>query len=277
MDPILTQTRPRAEFLHARLLPSSTRAMTALKSALGQKPDEIIELVKASGPARPRRRRLPDRHEVAVRRQEGRAALHRLQRRRERAGHVQGSPADGAQSAPADRRMRDRLLRDRREGRLHLYPRRVLPRAAACSSGRSTSAYARGFLGKNILGSGFDCDVYVHRGAGAYEAGEETALLESLEGKRAQPRNKPPFPARGRPLRQADRRQQRRDAVQRAVDRREGRRVVRGARSGEERRTEAVLRQRPRQAAGRLRSVDEHHAARADRRATPAASAKGGR
>jgi NADH-quinone oxidoreductase subunit F len=56
-------------------------------------------------------------------------------------------------------------------------------------------AYAKGYLGKNILGSGFDCDVYVHRGAGAYEAGEETALLESLEGKRAQPRNKPPFPA----------------------------------------------------------------------------------
>src|SRR6186713_867162 len=56
-------------------------------------------------------------------------------------------------------------------------------------------AYGRGFLGKNVLGSGFDCDVYVHRGAGAYEAGEETALLESLEGKRAQPRNKPPFPA----------------------------------------------------------------------------------
>jgi NADH-quinone oxidoreductase subunit F len=56
-------------------------------------------------------------------------------------------------------------------------------------------AYARGFLGRNILGSGFDCDIYIHRGAGAYEAGEETALLESLEGKRAQPRNKPPFPA----------------------------------------------------------------------------------
>src|SRR4026209_425876 len=45
-----------------------------------------------------------------------------------------------------------------------------------------------GFLGKNILGSGFDCEVYLQRGAGAYEAGEETALLESLEGKRAQPR-----------------------------------------------------------------------------------------
>src|SRR4029453_14249491 len=52
-----------------------------------------------------------------------------------------------------------------------------------------------GFLGKNIQGSGFDFEVYLHRGAGAYEAGEETALLESLEGKRAQPRFKPPFPA----------------------------------------------------------------------------------
>src|SRR6266850_544237 len=56
-------------------------------------------------------------------------------------------------------------------------------------------AYKAGFLGKNIFGSGFDCDVYMHRGAGAYEAGEETALIESLEGKRAQPRLKPPFPA----------------------------------------------------------------------------------
>jgi NADH-quinone oxidoreductase subunit F len=56
-------------------------------------------------------------------------------------------------------------------------------------------AYRAGLLGKNILGSGFDCDVYMHRGAGAYEAGEETALIESLEGKRAQPRIKPPFPA----------------------------------------------------------------------------------
>ncbi len=56
-------------------------------------------------------------------------------------------------------------------------------------------AYAAGYAGKNIMGSGFDCDIVIHRGAGAYEAGEETALLESLEGKRAQPRFKPPFPA----------------------------------------------------------------------------------
>jgi NADH-quinone oxidoreductase subunit F len=57
------------------------------------------------------------------------------------------------------------------------------------------SARARGYLGRNIFGSGFDCEIYVHRGAGAYEAGEESALLESLEGRRAQPRIRPPFPA----------------------------------------------------------------------------------
>ena len=56
-------------------------------------------------------------------------------------------------------------------------------------------AHAGGYLGRRIFGSGFDCDIYVHRGAGAYEAGEESALLESLEGKRAQPRLRPPFPA----------------------------------------------------------------------------------
>jgi NADH-quinone oxidoreductase subunit F len=58
-----------------------------------------------------------------------------------------------------------------------------------------SDAYQKGFLGKNILGSGFDLDVSVHRGAGAYICGEETAMLESLEGKRGVPRKKPPFPA----------------------------------------------------------------------------------
>jgi NADH-quinone oxidoreductase subunit F len=56
-------------------------------------------------------------------------------------------------------------------------------------------AYGKGFLGKNILGTGFDLDVSVHRGAGAYICGEETALIESLEGKRGKPRLKPPYPA----------------------------------------------------------------------------------
>ncbi|GEP51456.1 NADH-quinone oxidoreductase subunit F [Flavobacterium noncentrifugens] len=56
-------------------------------------------------------------------------------------------------------------------------------------------AYAAGWLGKNILGTGYDLDLYVHVGAGAYICGEETALIESLEGKRGNPRIKPPFPA----------------------------------------------------------------------------------
>jgi NADH-quinone oxidoreductase subunit F len=58
-----------------------------------------------------------------------------------------------------------------------------------------SEAKNNGFLGKNILGSGYDLEIYVHRGAGAYICGEETALLESLEGKRGNPRIKPPFPA----------------------------------------------------------------------------------
>lgn len=56
-------------------------------------------------------------------------------------------------------------------------------------------AYAAGLVGKNAAGSGWDFDIYVHHGAGAYICGEETALLESLEGKKGQPRLKPPFPA----------------------------------------------------------------------------------
>ena len=58
-----------------------------------------------------------------------------------------------------------------------------------------SDAYQHGYLGRNILGSGFDLDVSVHRGAGAYICGEETAMIESLEGKRGVPRAKPPYPA----------------------------------------------------------------------------------
>src|SRR5712692_5974244 len=56
-------------------------------------------------------------------------------------------------------------------------------------------ARERGFLGENILGSGFSTDIILHRGAGAYICGEETALMDSLEGRRGHPRSKPPFPA----------------------------------------------------------------------------------
>ena len=56
-------------------------------------------------------------------------------------------------------------------------------------------AYKKNYLGENIFKSGFECDIYVHRGAGAYICGEETGLMESVEGKKGQPRKKPPFPA----------------------------------------------------------------------------------
>ena len=59
----------------------------------------------------------------------------------------------------------------------------------------AADAYAAGYLGRDILGSGYDVDLIVHSGAGAYICGEETALLDSLEGRRGQPRLRPPFPA----------------------------------------------------------------------------------
>jgi NADH-quinone oxidoreductase subunit F len=70
----------------------------------------------------------------------------------------------------------------------YFYLVRILEKAIA-------EAYANGWLGKNILGTDYSLDLYVHPGAGAYICGEETALLESLEGKRGNPRIKPPFPA----------------------------------------------------------------------------------
>jgi NADH-quinone oxidoreductase subunit F len=77
----------------------------------------------------------------------------------------------------------------------YIYIRGEFLHVAAVLEAALDEARAAGYLGRNILGSGFDCDIHVHRGAGAYEAGEESALLESLEGKRAQPRLRPPFPA----------------------------------------------------------------------------------
>ena len=76
-----------------------------------------------------------------------------------------------------------------------IYLRGEVVHASAGCSTRSREAYAAGYLGTDILGSGFDLELVVHGGAGAYICGEETALLDSLEGYRGQPRLKPPFPA----------------------------------------------------------------------------------
>src|SRR6476661_230293 len=166
----------------------------ALKTALARKPDEIIDLVKASG-LRGRGgagfptgmkwkfvdKKVEPRYIVckADESEPGTFKDHLLMERNPHLlieGCAIGCYAIGAKVA---------YIYIRGE---FFHVQTVLERAI-------DEAYAKGYLGKNIFGSGFDCDVYVHRGAGAYEAGEETALLESLEGKRAQPRNKPPFPA----------------------------------------------------------------------------------
>jgi NADH-quinone oxidoreductase subunit F len=78
----------------------------------------------------------------------------------------------------------------------YIYIRCEFPHAARVVEEAIAEARAAGYAGENILGSGFDCEIHVHQGAGAYICGEETSLLESLEGKRPYPRIKPPyFPA----------------------------------------------------------------------------------
>ena len=107
-------------------------------------------------------------------------------------------------------------------------------------------ARAKNFLGKNILGSGYDLEIYVHRGAGAYICGEETGLIESLEGKRAYPRIKPPyFPAVLGLYYVPDHRQQRRDALRGQAHRRDGRRAIREARHAQQHRHPHRQHQRP--------------------------------
>lgn len=77
----------------------------------------------------------------------------------------------------------------------YIYVRGEFKTIIGILNGAIKESYKAGLLGKNILGSGYDLDLHVHSGAGAYICGEETALLESLEGKRGNPRLKPPFPA----------------------------------------------------------------------------------
>ena len=119
-------------------------------------------------------------------------------------------------------------------------------------------AYAAGLLGKDIQGSGIDFDLHAVAGAGAYICGEETALLESLEGKPGKPRFKPPFPANfglyGKPTTINNTLTLR----LRAGDPAQGREVVRGARRAECRRHGDLLRVRPRREARQLRAADGH-------------------
>jgi NADH:ubiquinone oxidoreductase subunit F (NADH-binding) len=115
-----------------------------------------------------------------------------VQRRRVGARHVQGPRAARGRPVRDRRGDDDRGIRDRREHRLPLLRGRV---PGGRGRARRAIAAARGRPARSdILGSGFAFDIEVRRGAGAYICGEETALFESIEGKRGEPRNKPPFP-----------------------------------------------------------------------------------
>ena len=157
----------------------------------------MIAEVKKSRAARPRRRGFPDRaqvelHAARIRRRQ----VRRLQLRRRRAGHVQGPRPPALQPARGDRGHGDRA------------PTRWAARAATTTStARSGTIYERceeaiaGGVRRGLArrrtssAAASSFHLYNHHGYGAYICGEETALLESLEGKKGQPRFKPPFPA----------------------------------------------------------------------------------
>jgi len=128
-------------------------------------------------------------------------------------------------------------------------------------------AYAAGLIGKNACGSGYDYDIILHRGAGAYICGEETALLESLGGPQGQPRLKPPFPAAVGLYGCSDDGQQRRDHRRGADHPAPRRRLVRRHRPAEERGHQGLLHLRSRQRAVQCRRGDGHPATRAHRAA----------
>ena len=124
------------------------------------------------------------------------AEVHGLQLRRERARHLPRPRHPALQPARADRRHgHRRLLRRLDRSATTTSAASSWPSRSRASRPRCKEAYAAGLLGKNIQGSGVDFDLYSFIGAGAYICGEETALLESLEGKQGRPRFKPPFPA----------------------------------------------------------------------------------
>ena len=137
----------------------------------------------------------------------------------------------------------------------YIYIRGEMPEGAKILNRALKEARAKNFLGKNILGTGYDLEIYVHRGAGAYICGEETGLIESLEGKRAYPRIKPPyFPAVLGLYMCPTIVNNVETLCAREAHRRDGRRGIRQARHAQQHRHAHRQPQRPRQAARLLRN-----------------------
>ena len=265
MDPSPHRPRSRAELVHARLL-SAARGYDALRKALAMKPDDVIEVVKASG--------------LRGRGGAGFPTGMKWQFVDKKSTEPRYIVCNADESEPGT--FKDHLLMERNPHLLiegcaiacyaigakiaYIYIRGEFFHVQDVLERAIVEAYAKGFSARTSSARASTATCSCIGAPAPTRPGEETALLESLEGKRAQPRNKPPFPAvvglYGSPT-----------AVNNVetlcnvpLDRAERRRVVYRARSREERRAEAVLRQRPRQSAGRFRSLDGRHAARADRR-----------
>jgi NADH-quinone oxidoreductase subunit F len=194
MTPILTRyiREPNAETL---AFYEKTGGYEALKKALGMTPDAVIDAVKASG--------------LRGRGGAGFPTGMKWQFVDKKTPKPKYICCNADESEPGT--FKDHVLMERNphllfEGCLigcyaigakvaYIYIRGEFYHVQLILERELEKARAAGYVGRNIFGSGFDCEIYIHRGAGAYEAGEETALIESLEGKRAQPRIKPPFPA----------------------------------------------------------------------------------
>src|SRR6187455_380142 len=194
MEPLLTKYI-REPNCHTLAFYEKTGGYQALKKALGMAPEAVIDAVKASG--------------LRGRGGAGFPTGMKWQFVDKKSPNPKYICCNADESEPGT--FKDHVLMERNphllfEGCLigchaigakvaYIYIRGEFYHVQLVLEAELAKARAAGYAGKNIMGSGWDCDIVLHRGAGAYEAGEETALIESLEGKRAQPRIKPPFPA----------------------------------------------------------------------------------
>jgi NADH-quinone oxidoreductase subunit F len=194
MDPVLTRYIREAN-CHTLAFYEKTGGYKALKKAIGMTPEAVVDQVKASG--------------LRGRGGAGFPTGMKWQFVDKKSPKPKYICCNADESEPGT--FKDHVLMERNphllfEGCLigchaigakvaYIYIRGEFYHVQLVLEAELAKARAAGYVGKNIMGTGFDCEIHIHRGAGAYEAGEETALIESLEGKRAQPRIKPPFPA----------------------------------------------------------------------------------
>ena len=206
-----------------------------------------------------------------------RSALSRGQRRRVRARHLQGPGDHAPRPAQAGRGLPDRRRRHGLHGRLHLYPRRVHPRGRGPRRPRSRRPTTAGLLGKDACGSGYDFELYLHRGAGAYICGEETGAAREPGGQEGPAAPEAAVPGRGRASTAGRPRStmSRRIAVAPTILRR-GAGLVRGPRPAQQHRHQDLLHLGPREPALHGRGRDGHPAADADRASIAAGCAAAG-